>query len=77
MSFGEGTNFVSKRRKSEIDTIRILQIKVDNSSVSEKTRMELDSHSDTIVLGKECMEIYNCTIPVKVSQLNTKYIENL
>ena len=66
VSFSEGNNFTAKRRKSGIDTVRSVQIKVANSLVSGETRVELDIHADTIVLGKECMEIYNWNILVKL-----------
>ena len=59
MLFGEGTNFTANRRKSEIATVRRLHIKVSNYLVSSETRLDLDSHADTIVLGKECTEIHN------------------
>ena len=52
MSFCEGTNFTAKIRKSGIATIRIIQIKVSNSSVSGENRLELESHVDIIVLRK-------------------------
>ena len=59
MLFSDGTNFVAKRRKSEIATVRSIHIKVQNSSVSGETHMLIYKHTDTIVLGKECMDIYN------------------
>ena len=39
--------------------------------------MELDSHADTIILGKECVEIYNWNHLVKVSGYNPKDRERL
>ena len=55
MSFGEGTNFTANRRKSDIALVKSVEIKVANSLVSGETRVDLDSHADTIVLGKEHM----------------------
>ena len=55
VSFGKGTNFTAKIRKPGITNVRNVHIKVSNSFVSGETRIELDSHSDTIVFGKECI----------------------
>ena len=66
MLFGEGTNFTSKRRKFGIATVRSVQIKVETYSVSGETCVDLDSHAYTIILGKECTEIYNCNHSVNV-----------
>ena len=55
MSFGEGFNIMEKIRKCGIATVRIIQVKVVNSLVSGETRVDLDIHDDTIVLGKKCM----------------------
>ena len=52
MLFGEGTNFTAKRRKAGIATVRIVLIKEANSLVRGNFFVELDSHADTIVLGK-------------------------
>ena len=57
MLFGEGTNFTENIRKSGIDTVRSVQIKAANYSVSVVTCIDLDRHADTIVLGKEYTEI--------------------
>ena len=67
MSFGEGTNFMAKRRKYGIATVRSVHIKVANSSFSGETCVEFDIHADTIVFGKKCIEIYNCNCPVNIS----------
>ena len=52
MSFGEGTNFTAEIRNYGIDTVRSVPIKVENSVVSGETRVDLEIHVDTIVLGK-------------------------
>ena len=72
MSFGERTNFTTKRSKSGITTVRSVQIKVLYSLISGETRVYLDSYADIIVLGEECMEIYNWNRSVKVSGCNPK-----
>ena len=73
MLFGKGNNFTANRRKYGIGTVRSAYIKVQKYLVSGKNRMEIDIHAGTIVLGKECMEIYNWNLPVKVSGCNPKY----
>ena len=67
MSFGEGNIIMANRRKPVISTVRSVHVKVANSLVSGETRVEIDSHADTIVLGKKFMEIYNWNLSVKVS----------
>ena len=47
MTFGEGTNFTAIGRK-KVATVRSVQIKVENSSVTDEIRMELDSHADNV-----------------------------
>ena len=39
--------------------------------------MEIDSHADNVVLGKECEEIYNWNHPVELSVWNPKDGERL
>ena len=77
MSFGKGFNIMEKIRKCGIATVRIIQVKVVNSLVSDETRVDLDIHDDTIVLGKKCMEIYNWNFPVKLSGWYPKDREKL
>ena len=72
MPFLKVANFTAKRRKYRIATARRVKVKVANVSVSGKTCMELDIHTDTIVLGKECVETYNCNLPVKLLGCNPK-----
>ena len=69
---GEGINFMAKRIKCGIANFSRIHIKIVNSLVSGENCVELYSHTDTIVLGKECKYIYNWNCPVKVSGWNTK-----
>ena len=52
MTFGKGTNFTATVRK-KVATVRSVQIKVANYSVTDDNFMDLDSHTNTCVLGKE------------------------
>ena len=72
ISFGAGAKFMARRKNYGVAAVRSIHIKVSNSLVSGETCVELDSNVDTIVLGKECMSIYNWNIPVKVSVWKTK-----
>ena len=58
MTFGEGTKFTATGRK-KVDTVIIVQIKVFKSSITDVIRMELDSHADTCLLGKESLIVYD------------------
>ena len=58
MIFSEGTKFTVTGRK-KIATVRSVKIKVANSSVTDKIWMELDSHTNTCVLVKECLKVYD------------------
>ena len=45
-----------------------MRIKVANSSInSDKTRLELDSHADTTVLGKGYLVVHDFDRPVNVT----------
>ena len=66
MTFGEGNKFTATGRK-KVATVRSVQIKVSNSSITDEICMELDSHADTCLLGKECLKVYNCNCTVNVS----------
>ena len=54
--FVKAFKLTRNRRKSGIVTVRRVQVKIANYLVIGKTRMEIDSHADTVVLGKECMK---------------------
>ena len=69
MSFGEETNLTVKRSKYGIYTVGSIHITVTDYLVSGETCVKLDRHTYTIVLGKECVEIYNWNRPVKLQGL--------
>ena len=77
VSFGEVTNFMATKSKYWIANVKSVHIKVSNVLVSAETCVELGSYADTIVLGKEYMEIYNYNRPVKVPVWNPKDREML
>ena len=80
VTFGEGTNFargMKCKRMSKLSTVRSVHIKVAHSSNSGETRMELDSHADTCVLGKGCLKVFDWNRPVNVSGWNPKDGERL
>ena len=58
MALGEGTKFTGMGRNT-VTTVRSVDIKVANSSITDEIRMELDSHADTCVMGKECIKLYD------------------
>ena len=80
VTFGEGTNFArgkTCKRKSKLSTVRSVQIKVAHSLNSGETRMELDIHADTFVLGKKCLKVFDWNRPVNLSGWNPKDGERL
>ena len=76
VTFGKGVKFTAKGRK-KVATVRSVQIKVSNSSVTDEIRMYLSSHVNTCVLGKECLKVYDCNRPVNLYGCNPKYRERL
>ena len=53
----------------KVATVHTMRIKVANSSIySDKTRLEMDSHADTTVLGKGCLVVYDFDRPVNVTE---------
>ena len=76
MTFGEETRFTATGRK-KFSTVRRLQVKVANSSITDEICIELDSHANTCVMIKECLKVYNWNHPVNVSGWNPKYRERL
>ena len=45
-----------------------MRIKVANSSInSDKTRLKLNSHADTTVLGKVCLVVHGFDRPINVT----------
>ena len=76
MTFGEGNKFTATGRK-KVATVRSVQIKVANSSITDEICMELDSHADTCILVKECLKVYYWNFPVNVSAWNPKDRERL
>ena len=66
MNFGEGKKFMATGRK-KVATVRSVQIKVATSSITDEICIELDSHTDTRVLGKKCLKVYDWNCPVDVS----------
>ena len=65
MSLVEGKGVGVSRK---IATFHIMRIKVAISSInSDKTRLELDSHADTTVIGKCCLVVHYFDTPVNVT----------
>ena len=52
MTFGEENKFMVTGRK-KVATVRSICIKVATYSVTDEIRMNLDSHANTCLLGKE------------------------
>ena len=71
MTFDDGTKFMATGR-NKVPAVRSVQIKVENSSITDEIRMELDSHDDTYVLRKDYLKVYNWNRPVNVSGWNRK-----
>ena len=65
MTFGEGTKLTATGKKKDA-TVRSLQIKVSNTSITNEIRMELDRHVDTCIMGKDCLKLYDWNCPVNV-----------
>ena len=76
MTFGERTKFTETGRK-KVATVRSADIKVAKSSATDEIRMDLDSHTNTCVLGNECLKVYDWNRPVNVSSWNPKGGERL
>ena len=76
MTFGEGAKFTATGRK-RVATVRSVSIKVAKYSITDEFCMELESHADTCVMGKECLKVYNWNHPVNVSRWNPKYREQI
>ena len=58
MTFGEGTNFTAIGRK-KVATVRSVNIKVANSPITDEVCMQIYSHADTFLLGKEFPKVYD------------------
>ena len=56
MTFDEGAKFTATGRK-KVATLRSVKIKLANSSFTNDISMELDSHSNICVLGKELLKV--------------------
>ena len=76
MTFGEGTNFTAIGRK-KVATVRSVNIKVANSPITDEVCMQIYSHADTFLLGKEFPKVYDWNFPVNVSGLNPNDRERL
>ena len=54
--------------------VSTMWIKVANSSInSDKTRLKLNSHADTTVLGKVCLVVHGFDRPVKITGYYPEY----
>ena len=76
VNFVKGTKFTATGRK-KFATVRSVHIKVANYSITDENCMDLDSHANTYVMGKECLKVYDWNRPVNVSDWNTKDGERL
>ena len=63
--------------RKKVATVISVQIEVSNFSITDEICMNLDSHADTCVLGKDYLKLYNCNRPVTVSVWNPKDGERL
>ena len=53
----------------KFSTVHKMRIKVDNSSInSDQTRLGLDSHAGTTVLGNFCLVVHDFDRPVNVTE---------
>ena len=53
-------------------SVQTVQLCVQNSLAVVKTKMELDSHADTCVVGDHCLVVHDHNIPVNVFEYNPK-----